>query len=168
MGMKSKMKHSGLELITVYLGTLGLSDVNFVYGHHGWNWRSLPVMWKKKKEVKYLQVRSVGPKYQSRKLKRFYKGLISACTQKSSLEINDGVWASNNEMQWVFMAAQLTGLQAINDFTHYTSFRKSCLVKWDTCSNLLFMVLVLPRVWKLRVLNLYWEEVAIFQYRKWW
>lgn len=81
MGMKSKMKHSGFELITVCLGTFALPDVNFVYGHHGWNWRSLPVMWKKKK-WNILQVQSVGPKNESRKLKRFYKGLISARTQK--------------------------------------------------------------------------------------
>lgn len=51
-------------------------------------------------------------------------------------------------MQWVFVAAYLAGLQAINDFTHYTSFRKSHLVKWDLFNKLLFMVLILPGVWK--------------------
>lgn len=41
------------------------------------------------KNVKYLVHHPVsGPKNQSRKLKRFYQGLISKCIQKTRLERN--------------------------------------------------------------------------------
>lgn len=90
MGMKSKMKHSGFGLITVCLGTFGLSEMNFVYGHHGWNWRSLPVTWKKK-EVKYLTGPVCGPKVPEQEIKKILQGFDFCMYPKNSLEINDEV-----------------------------------------------------------------------------
>lgn len=89
MGMKTIMKHSGFELITVCLGTFALSDMNFVYGHRGWNWRSLPVMWKKKKVVKYLTGPVCGPKEWKQEIKKILQGFDFCMYPKNSLEIND-------------------------------------------------------------------------------
>lgn len=48
---------------------------------------------------------------------------------RNSLEVNDvEVSASDDEMQWTLVAACLTSLRAINDFTHYTSSGKLCRV----------------------------------------
>lgn len=64
-------------------------------------------MWKKKKkkEMKYLTGPVCGPKVTEQEIKKILQGFDFRMYPKSSLEINDGVQASNNEMQWVFMAA---------------------------------------------------------------
>lgn len=70
-------------------------------------------------------------------------------------------------MQWGFVAACLTGLQAINDFTHYTGLGKSCLVKWDSFNKLLLTVLIVLRMWKFIVLDLCAGEKESDQRKKW-